>query len=810
LALKNDSSNAGTVTAVPATFSSQRFMRHWAELSIGLAIVFAVASASAALVKLEAESGVLGADYAITNFGGVTFIAIRSNGTNAFPASAARVASFTVNFPTNGTYDLYARVRVGPGSFNDDSFFHANGFGSKNPTLDTDWIFFNNLSTGGFTNPTDVVTGNGSAGNNVWKWINFSEFSNGAGETPIQFVVPSNSLTQTFQIGAREDGFDVDAIVFGSANLDFTVTNLDAGTDGTAPVTAAATSSVNFNDVRQRIDGFGASSAWRGNWNSTVADLFFSTNTGIGLSLLRTRIAPGGSTVENSIMQMARDRGARVWSSPWTPAPAAQFKSNGATNGGAFIGNSVNYQAYANQLATYVVNMKNQFNVTLYAISIQNEPDANVTTYESCNWTAQQIHDFIPYLSTALTSNNVGATRIMLPESQNWTDPQGLRLTAMNDAAVAPLVSIIANHNYVPDNNNGDQSTPAAVNSFGKALWETEVSTFSPFDGGITNGIYWARRIHGFLTVAQANAWHYWWLSATSGDTSNSGLATPGDVPAKRAYVLGQFSRFVRPDYYRIGVITNLGISQVSAYKDPVSSKFAIVAINPGGNLIDQTINLTNFGVVGTVTPWITSASLSLASQAAVTVSNSTIRYSLPPMSVVTFVGQAASNSAPTLAAVNDRTINAGVTLVLTNGATDPNVPPQTLTFSLLNAPANATLNSSNGVFTWRPFVSQANTTNAVIVRVSDGGSPALADTNNFTVTVNPLNPPVFNSINVAAGEVHLSVNGDTGPDYTLLTSTNLFNWELLLTTNSPTLPFTFVIPGGNESQRYYQIQLGP
>src|SRR6185436_9512714 len=81
-----------------------------------------------------------------------------------------------------------------------------------------------------------------------------------------------------------------------------------------------------WTNVKQRIDGFGASSAWRSTWNSTAANVYFSTNTGIGLSLLRTRIAPGATSVEYNIMQLARDRGARVWSAPWTPA--TPFKSN--------------------------------------------------------------------------------------------------------------------------------------------------------------------------------------------------------------------------------------------------------------------------------------------------------------------------------------------------------------------------------------------------------------------------------------------------------------------------------------------------
>ena len=341
-------------------------------------------SAVAVSVKFEAESGSLGSSFTNGTEGVITFISINSNGIGIAPTNTSRVASYTVTFPAPGTFDLYARVRVGAGDANDDSFFYGNGFGPKAALNPADWILVNSINSGGFTNADDVVAGNGTAGIQVWKWINLSQSTGASGEAPITFTVDAGSLTQTFEIAAREDGLDLDAFVFGTSGYSFTVANLDAGADGTPVLTNTAAVRVNWTDLRQRIDGFGASSAWRSLWNSTVADRYFSTNTGLGLSLLRTRIAPGGTTVESSIMQLAQARGARVWSAPWSPAPAEQFKSNTNVNGGSFIGNTSNYQAYASQLASYVGNMKNQYGVSLYALSIQNEPDANVTTYESC------------------------------------------------------------------------------------------------------------------------------------------------------------------------------------------------------------------------------------------------------------------------------------------------------------------------------------------------------------------------------------------------------------------------------------------
>jgi hypothetical protein len=242
-----------------------------------------------------------------------------------------------------------------------------------------------------------------------------------------------------------------------------------------------------------------------------------------------------------------------------------------------------------------------------------------------------------------------------------------------------------------------------------------------------------------------------------------------------------------------------------------------VVAINSASNIINQTFNLTNFTTVASVTPWITSTTLDLASQTAVAVTNSSFTYTLPAQSIVTFVGQATTNAlntpntAPTLGFVADQTINAGVTLVVTSSVTDAEVPPQTLTFSLLSTtPTNAVVNATNGVFTWRPLVSQAGTTNLIVVRVADNGTPSMSDTNSYTIRVNPLAQPMVDSVSASSGKVSLVVGGPFGPDYTLWTSTNLSAWQVLWTTNTPVTPITFVVTNLIDPARFYRIQIGP
>ncbi|MGY3091311.1 endo-1,4-beta-xylanase [Hymenobacter sp. UYAg731] len=152
------------------------------------------------------------------------------------PATANRVLTYTVTFPAAGTYDLYARMRVGAGGANDDSYFYATGFGAKSPVMGSDWLNANGLFNVGYEpNSTLPVDGGGGSGTGVWKWLNMSKYA-GYGVTGTTFTVPTGALTQTFQIGAREDGLDFDKFAFGRTGLYFTVANLDNGTAGSTTV----------------------------------------------------------------------------------------------------------------------------------------------------------------------------------------------------------------------------------------------------------------------------------------------------------------------------------------------------------------------------------------------------------------------------------------------------------------------------------------------------------------------------------------------------------------------------------------------
>ena len=242
------------------------------------------------------------------------------------------------------------------------------------------------------------------------------------------------------------------------------------------------------------------------------------------------------------------------------------------------------------------------------------------------------------------------------------------------------------------------------------------------------------------------------------------------------------------------------------------TSTFTVIAAN-AALTYQWRKNNTNLVNGGNISGGVTNATLTFTSLVGTNAGNYTVVVSNFSGVVTSSIAVLAiiSNTAPTLAAIPDRTVIAGATLAFTNSASDTDVPAQTLSYSLLNQPTGAGVNSSSGVFTWRPLISQSGSSNFMKVIVTDNGSPNLSTTQAFSVLVTAPVAPQVQSPAWAAGALSFSVNGDAGPDYIVQASTNLFLWNSLYTNPSPVLPFNWTDNGAsNFNERFYRIQLGP
>jgi hypothetical protein len=89
-----------------------------------------------------------------------------------------------------------------------------------------------------------------------------------------------------------------------------------------------------------------------------------------------------------------------------------------------------------------------------------------------------------------------------------------------------------------------------------------------------------------------------------------------------------------------------------------------------------------------------------------------------------------------TLAAIANRNVGVGVTMSVTATATGSDLPPLSVTYSLVSPPPGATVNATSGVITWTPTETDAGTSKVLTVKATDNGIPVKSATRSFTVTV--------------------------------------------------------------------------
>jgi glucuronoarabinoxylan endo-1,4-beta-xylanase len=464
--------------------------------------------------------------------------------------------------------------------------------------------------------------------------VDSGSFSNASGTNNWSFNLGTTSLrnaTHTLTAKATDSSGNTAT----SNPVSITVNNSSGG----------RTSTVDWTTAYQTITGFGAATAFQchsqdangecngngnGNpWTKQELNLLYDQNLGIGLSLIRFKIEENGSFPYNTNILNAIAKGAQAWGAPWSPP--ATMKTNGSIKNGGSL-EAASYQAWATQLVNYVSALKNTYGIPVYAISVQNEPDF-VASYESATYSAEQFHDFVlNNLCPTLQSVGLGNVKIMMSEESHWQFD--LTTTTKNDAAANACVGIYAAHGY-------NSPASAFAVSPGQELWETEDSDLGAQDTSAGNGLYWAQKLHDFLTIANLNAWHYWW-AVDSDDSTGQGLLNDAGgtlvIPA-RFYMIGQYTKFIRPGYVRIdATVSPVANTYISAYKNPASSgHVVIVAINQGSGNANVTFQFSGF-TAPSVTPYVSNGTLTLTQQPVISSTGGSFSYTLLPFSVTTFV----------------------------------------------------------------------------------------------------------------------------------------------------------------------------
>lgn len=413
---------------------------------------------------------------------------------------------------------------------------------------------------------------------------------------------------------------------------------------------------VAFEETQQHMSGFGGSTAWAGGLDDDLIDELFSPTDGCGLTLVRMRIAPNGTTGrgEIDIAKKAQALGASIWAAPWSP-PAEWKDNNSVNNGGSLL--PEHYQDWADRLVSYVEDLKAQ-GVDLRWISAQNEPNWTAE-YESCRYTPEELATFVgEYLGPSLERAGLD-TRIIAPEVINWGSLKPFGDALLNSTEALKYCDVIASHSY-GDEPTGSRGYPyELVIEKGKELWETEYG-FDQFAGdeSMIPGIAIAKQMHGQIVNGPVSAYHTWWIIPADGvnGTASNGLVMRGHV-IQRGYVMGNYSRFVRPGSYRIAATDNPSNGvYVTAYRNDSLGQLTIVVINENETAMEQSFSLNGISVPEII-PWETSDNLKLEACEPVSAGTGFL-WTLPANSVVSFVGSYGSGYRLSVETIGLGTVN--------------------------------------------------------------------------------------------------------------------------------------------------------
>lgn len=327
----------------------------------------------------------------------------------------------------------------------------------------------------------------------------------------------------------------------------------------------------------QTIAGFGGASRMWGNYMqpSVSQTIFGMGDDELGLSIFRIRVAPDTAGWQNTVQEAkaAQDLGATIIASPWTPP--AHMKSNNDQVGGVLL--QENYGAFKDHLNAYIEYMDEQ-GVDIYAISVQNEPDIQVS-YQSCDWTPNTMANFL-----AQYGDSIEGALVIAPESYNFS--QSFTNTLLNDNEASESFDIVGGHIY----GGGLEAFPIAEQQ-GKEVWMTEylMNLNTGQDGAPEWTTYsdleiWQESMQMLNTIHQSmelnwNAYIWWYAQRYYSFVGEGDEGTTTGEILKRGYAFSQFSKFVRPGYTRIGVQTEEDDLDITAYMG--DGKTVVVIINP-------------------------------------------------------------------------------------------------------------------------------------------------------------------------------------------------------------------------------------
>lgn len=349
-----------------------------------------------------------------------------------------------------------------------------------------------------------------------------------------------------------------------------------------ASAAQAQTVTVDRGTELQTIEGFGAfgpAKVWweAGPWHDQAyVDLIVDD---LGSTLVRTQVYWDGEDVNDDadpgtfnwagfdfgpasdngkqfdfLRALAAKGNVRVIASVWTPP--VWMKQNPDDSLAVFCdgqcGGTLDpalREELAEYLAAYVIRLRDDAGIELFALSVQNEL-IFANPFESCVYTAEEYAETLKVVGARFAAEGL-TTRLFGPEhmgSYDWNTTTNLFGALLDDPDAAQYLDAYAVHGYL-DGVSAEDIDPAGwtaiherVSAAGKPLWMTETS-----DGGAeteyAGAFRMAKQLHTALRYGQINAWVYWYYA---------GALVENNQPLPLYDLFKGWYRYVRPGFVQV------------------------------------------------------------------------------------------------------------------------------------------------------------------------------------------------------------------------------------------------------------------
>lgn len=481
-----------------------------------------------------------------------------------------------------------------------------------------------------------LIDGNASALNTTFSSTGLAKT---AGESAFKIVVQKAAFLRTI-----EEQFIIDS------------QQTDVEKNITLPVLKNL-AAVNYRVGYQTIEGFGGHGGFANWYNSPVFTNLLLND--MGLTILRTNIPPSLESVNDDndpnhfnwegfklngsdgekflgirldyLKTMTAGGNVKIISTVWSPP--GWMKKSGQADGKreatpdpystdcALKDNM--FDEFAEFIVAYILLMKQEAGIDVYAISVQNEP-AFEEPYHSCVYSPNKLANLVAVVGARIEKDGL-ATKIFAAEDLGYHSRVMSFLNAcMDNPDARKYIGANAVHGYDLDGKTGQgyqasqwQELYETGAKYDIPLWMTETSGYANDWAG---ALKMAQAIHFGLYYGKISAWVHWSLSVSENnpDSYPYGLILGLNRLTARYNVSKQYYKFIRP-----GMVQRAGSAfdedvLIAAFQQPESDQWAIVLINRGsavkqitltGDLLPDSFKMyrsspyENCFQVGTVTP---------------------------------------------------------------------------------------------------------------------------------------------------------------------------------------------------------------